>query len=169
MEIVASIASIAQLSRYALSLIAKISGIYSDIQYGPALQHQQIRQLARLFSIIQTLHESSAFSTSSIKEHLEPIVVRIQDLQVVLERLVAQQAESPVKKYFKALIKYHREKIRILELFNELEKDKSTLLLSIAKTHTELSAKTYRELTERVPCTQGKYSSKNVCIHILNH
>ena len=169
MEIVAGIASITQLSRYALSLIAKISGIYSDIQDGPALQHQQIRQLARLFSIIQTLHESSAISTSNIKEHLEPIVVKIQDLKVVLERLVAQQALSPVKKYFKALIKHHREKNRILELFNELEKDKSALLLSIAKTHTELSAKIYCELTERVPRIQGKDSSKDGCIHVLNH
>ena len=168
MEIVASIASITQLSRYALSLIVKISGIYSDIQDGPALQHQQIRQLARFFSIIRTLHESSAFSTSSIKEHLEPIVVRIQDLKVVLERLVAQQARSPVKKYIEALIRHHREKNRILNLFNELEKDKSALLLSIAETHTKLSAKIYCELTERVPCLQGKDSSKNVCCHVLN-
>ena len=160
MEIVASIASITQLSRYALSLIAKISGIYSDIQDGPALQHQQIRQLARLFSIVQTLHESPTFSTSSIKEHLESIVVRIQDLKVVLERLAAQQARSPVKRCFEALIKHHSEKNRILELFNELEKGKSALLLSIAETNTELSAKIYCELTERVPCIQGKYSSK---------
>ena len=164
MEIVASIASITQLSRYALSLITKISGIYSDIQDGPALQHSQIRQLARLFSIIQTLHESSAFRTSSIRDHLEPIVVRIQDLKFVLERLSAQQTESLVKKYFKALIKDHREKNRILELFNELEKDKSALLLSVAETHTELSAKIYRELTERVPCTQGKDLSKE-CVY----
>ena len=169
MEIVASIASITQLSRYALSLIAKISGIYSDIQDGPALQNQQIRQLARLFSIIQTLHESSAFSTSSIEEFLEHIIVRIQDLEVLLSRLVAQQSESLVKKYFKALIKDHREKNRIFELFNELEKDKSALLLSIAETHTEISAKIYRELTERVPCTQGKDSPKKVCIQLLSH
>ena len=169
MEIVASIASITQLSRYALSLIAKISGIYSDIQDGPALQHQQIRQLERLFAIIQNLHESSALSTSSIKEHLEHIIARIQDLEVLLETLVAQQTESLVKKYLKALIKDHREKNRILELFAELEKDKSALLLSITETHTELSAKIYRELTERVPCTQGKDSPKNVCIQLLSH
>ena len=169
MEIIASIASITQLSRYALSLIAKISGIYSDIKDGPALQHQQIRQLARLFSIIRTLHESSALCATSIKEHLEHIIVRIQDLEILLKSLVAQQTESLVKKYFKALIKGHRDKNRILELFNELEKDKSALLLSIAETHTELSAKIYRELTERVPCTQGKDSPKNVCIQLLSH
>ena len=168
MEIIGSIASIAQVLRYALSLIATISGIFQDIQDGPVLQHQQIQQLARLFSIIQTLHERAAFSTSSITELLEAIVVRIQDLKVVLERLVAQQAEPPVKKYFKALIKDHREKHRISEVFNELEKDKSALLLSIAETHTELSAKIYRELTERVPCTQGKDSSKTVCMQVLN-
>ena len=169
MDIIGSIASIAQVLRYALSLIATISGIFQDIQDGPVLQHQQIQQLARLFSIIQTLHERAAFSTSSITELLEAIVVRIQDLKVVLERLVAQQAGTPVKKYFKALIKDHREKHRVSEVFNELEKDKSTLLLSIAETHTELSAKIYHELTERAPCTQGKDSSKTVCMQVLNH
>ena len=169
MEIVASIASITQLSRYALSLITKISATYSDIQDGPALQHQQIRQLARLFFIIQTLHESSALSTSSIKEHLEAIVVRVQDLKAVLESVGAQQAESPVKRYFKALIKDYREKHRIFELFAELERDKSALLLSITETHTELSAQIYRELAKRVPCTQGKDSPKNVYIQLLSH
>ena len=155
MEILGSVASIAQLLRYALSLVSTISGIYRDIQDGPALQDQQIRQLERLLSIVLTLHENSAFSTSCLKENLEAITVRVQDLKVILERLVARQRERPIKKYLKALIRENREEHRILEVFIDLEKDKSTLLLSIAGIHTELSAKIYKDLTERFLCTQS--------------
>lgn len=69
MEIIASIASITQLSRYALSLMFKISRVYSDIQDGAALQDKRIRELTQPFLMIQSLHKSSALKTSSIKEH----------------------------------------------------------------------------------------------------
>ena len=64
-------------------------------------------------------------------------------------------------------IKDIKEEHRILEVFIDLEKDKSALLLSIAETNTELSARIHNELTERSPCTKGKPLSENVYIHLL--
>ena len=155
MEIISSIASITQLSRYALSLIATVSEAYRNIQDGPTLQHERIRQLERLFSTVQTLDESCALKNASIEEHLKAIIARIQELRVILDRLVAQQEGRPIKRYINALVKDHREEHRIHQVFIDLEKDKSALLLSIAETHTNLSAKIYNELTERMPSTQG--------------
>lgn len=158
MEIVGGIASIAQLSRYALSLITTIFGICRDIQGGAVLQHQRLRQLERLFCTIQTLNETSALNKTSIKEHLTAIIVRIQDLRTFLERLAAQQTGRPIRKYLKALIKENRDQSRILEVFIDLEKEKSALLLSIAETQTELSARIYNRLFEQSPsCTQGNH------------
>lgn len=166
MEIVGSIASITQLTRYALSLIATISTIYRDIQDGSARQHQRIGQLERLFSTVQTLNASSTLSTSNTKEHLKAIIVRVQDLKVLLEKLVAQQAGRPLTKYLKALIKDDREENRILEVFIDIETEKSALLLSIAEIHTELSTRVYNKLFEQSPpCTQGNHPSEYVCLH----
>lgn len=168
MEIVGGIVSITQLSRYALSLITTVSGIYRNIQGGPALQHQRLKQLERLFCTVQTLNETSALNKASTKDHLTAIVVRIQDLRVLLERLAAQQTGRSIKKYLKALVKENREQNRILEVFIDLEKEKSALLLSIAETHTELSARIYNKLFEQSPpCTQGNHPSENVYSHLL--
>lgn len=167
MEIVGGIASITQLLRYALSLITTISGIYRNIKGGPVLHHQRLRQLERLFCTVQTLNKSSALNKASIKEHLTAIIERIQDLRVLLERLAARQTGRPIKKYLKAFIKEKREQNRILEVFIDLEKEKAALLLSIAETHTELSARIYNELFERLPpCTQGNPPSENVYVHL---
>lgn len=169
MEVVGSIASITQLLRYALSLIATISSIYKNIQGGPALQHQRLKQLERLFCTVQTLNETSALNKASTKEHLTAIVVRIQDLRVLLDRLAAHQTGRPIKKYLKALVKENREQNRILEVFIDLEKEKSALLLSIAETHTELSAKIYNKLFEQSPpCTQGNSPSETCIFTYLN-
>ena len=168
MEIVGGIVSITQLSRYALSLITTISGIYRNVQGGSVLQHQRLRQLERLFCTVQTLNESSVLNKASIKEHLTAIIERIQDLRVLLERLAAQQTGPAIKKYLKAFIKGNRGQNRILEVFIDLEQEKAALLLSIAETHTEVSARIYDELFERLPpCTQGNPPSENVYVDLL--
>ena len=167
MEIISSIASITQLSRYALSLIGTVSEIYRSIQDGPTLQYQRIRQLDRLFFTVQTLDESCALNNASIKEHLKAIIARIEELRLILDRVTAQQAGRPIKKYINVLFKEKREEHRILQVFIDLEKDKTALLLSIAETNTALSARIYNELTERLPGTQGDYPSKNTYLHLL--
>ena len=60
----------------------------------------------------------------------------------------------------RAIIKENRKEHRILKAFIDLGKDKSALLLSIAETHTELTARIYSELTERFPCSKGNYPSR---------
>lgn len=78
----------------------------------------------------------------------------------------ARETGPPIKKYLKALIKYIKEH-RILEVFIDLEKDESALLLSIAETNTELSARIYNELTEPSSCRRGIHASENVDNHVL--
>ena len=166
MEIVGGIASITQLTHYALSLIATISDIYRDLQKRPALQRQQLDQLQRLYTTVQTIHSSSALSSSSIQNHLKIIILRIQDLKARLERLVAQQPQRPIKKYFKAFINHNKAKYSLVDVFVELERDKSALLLSISEIQTGLSAKTHDELIARLPRMQGLFSPKKlVCSH----
>ena len=167
MEIISGIASITQLSRYALSLIATVSEIYKNIQDGPTLQHQRIRQLDRLFFTVQTIDESCALDNASIKEHLKAIIAKIQDLRLILDKRIAQQVGRPIKKYIDALVKDNREEHRILQVFIDLEKDKSALLLGIAETHTALSVRIYNELTDRLPSTQGDHPSKNLYVRLL--
>lgn len=79
---------------------------------------------------------------------------------------LVRQTGPPIKKYLKAFIKYIEEH-RILEVFIDLDKDTSALLLSIAETTTELSARIYNELTAPSSCTRGIHASENVDIHLL--
>ena len=98
------------------------------------------------------------------------IVLRIQDLRARLEKLVvqhAQQAQGPFKKYFSILINKRRAENSILDVFFELEKEKSALLLSISETQTELSTKIYNELTARLPRMEGFYFPPQRYIHLL--
>ena len=165
MDVVAGVASVTQLTCNAISLINTISRVYGNIQDAPALQHRRIRQLDRLSSTIQELHENPILSTSSLLAHLQAIIANIKELKDLLDKLVAQQAGGSVRKYFKAVFKDSREEHRILAVFIDLEKEKSALLLSIQETNTELSARIYTELTERKPRTQGNHSSQYMYIY----
>ena len=86
MEAIGIIASIAQLTRYALSLITAIYEIHGNIRNLPALQHQRLRQIERLLTTVQALASNSTLGASAIREHLEAITLKIIDLKSLLEK-----------------------------------------------------------------------------------
>ena len=155
MEIIGSLASITQLTRYAISLIGTISDIHQRIEARPAQLHQRILQLERLTSTIQILSRCEILDTPSVREHLESIITRTKDLNALLERQIAKQTQSTVKKYCKAWITDNKEQ-RIINTFSDLESDKSALLLSITATQAEISSKMYEEAVEGQLSTRGE-------------
>lgn len=158
MEVIAGVASVAQLTHYAIYLIATVFDIQERIEGRPALLHQQIEQLTRLRLTIEAIDQNEALGTPGVRENLGAIITKIKSLKVLLDKEVLKQAQGFLKKYCKGFIGDRTEK-RIIDIFGDLEKDKISLLLSIAETHAGLSSRIHNTLTEGFSSTKGESSN----------
>lgn len=158
MEFVAAVASVAQLTRYAIYLIAAVCEIQEKIERRPVLVDQQVEQLTRLRSTIESINQNEALGTSVVREILEAIIKRISFLHLLLKKEIEKQARGFLRKYYEAYIGGDRTEKRIVDIFGDLEKDKISLLLSIAEIHAGLSSRIHTTLTEGFSSGKGEDS-----------
>ena len=157
MEVIAGVASVAQLTRYAITLITTISDIHDQIKGQPAQLRQRIRQLETLHSIAYSIERNKQLDTPIILKHLDAIRKRIDLLIELLEKEKAKQNQALFKRYCRAWLGTSKDKdLKILDILNDLEIDKSALSLSIAEIHTGISGSIQKTLVQRWPSFQGK-------------
>lgn len=154
MEVLGALASVAQLTSYAINLIKIISDINESIKGRPAQLHRRRCQLELLESTITSLIRNKTLSTPSIGEYLEAIRARIECLNGLLEKEAAKRTQGLLKKYRRAWTG-DRKLQRIADIFEDIESNKTALLLSIGETHACISGRIYSTLTEGLSSIQG--------------
>ena len=165
MEAIAGVASVAQLTKYAIGLITAISDNYEKVTGQPAKLRQRVCQLEILCSILQTVTANISLDTDPIRHSLEVIKARIRDLNKLLEKEQDKQKQSLLKKFCKAWLGVSKEQ-KIFDILSDLESDKSALLISIAEVNTDISSKIYRRLSQTWSTYQGKRTSAELmCPH----
>ena len=149
MEVIAGVASVAQLIRYSISLITAISDLHQQIQGRPALLRQRIRQLESLGNTVESVSKNSWLRTPLVGEHIDFILARVQYLTGLLEKEkeIAQQRQGLARKYLRVWFGVSKEQ-KILDTLNDLESGKSALLLSIADAHTQISGNLHKSILQ---------------------
>ena len=147
MEVIAGVASVAQLIRYAITLVTAISDLHEQIEGRPALLRHRIRQLESLGNTVGSVSKNSWLSTPIIREHINTILGSVQDLTKLLEKELTKQKQSLARKYLRVWLGVSKEQ-QILETFNDLESGKSALLLSITEANTQLSGNIHKTLIQ---------------------
>ena len=155
MEVVGGLASIAQLTRYAISLIVALSDLHDKIRFRPEQLQQRRDQLESLASTVQVLSQCQSSNALDIKKHLETIISRIARLRTLLEREISKQSQGILKKYCKASIRDIKEQ-HIVNAFSSLESDKTVLLLSLTVTHTNILAQMASQSRPRLSVLERK-------------
>lgn len=166
MEVIAGVASVAQLIRYAITLIAAISDHHQQIEGRPALLRQRIWQLQCLDNTVESVSKNSSLGTPIIREHINIIIARVQYLTALLEKEITQQNKGLARKYLRAWLGVSKEQ-KILDTFNDLESGKSALLLSIAEAHTEISSNIHNAILQGWQTHRGMPKAHDVTLHCL--
>ena len=154
MDVIAGVASVAQVIRYAISLVTTISDLHEQIEGRPALLRQRIRQLESLGNTVGSVDKNSWLQTPIIREHIDIILTRVRYLTTLLEKEIARQKQSLARKYLKVWLGISQEQ-KILDTFGDLESGKSALLLSIAEAHTEISGNIHSTIIQGWQTHQG--------------
>ena len=147
MEVVAGIASVTQLIRYAIELLNTASDFQHTIRNQPKHLEQRIYQLRRLESTICSLNRSTLLNTPNVQEHLVAINKIISALNLQLYEAKNKRRQGLVRTCLTACSR-QREKEKFAEIFADLEREKGSLLLSLAQAHTDISDKAQFRLME---------------------
>ena len=147
MEVVAGVASVAQLIVNAITLVTAIADLQEQIEGRPALLRQRVRQLESLGNTVEAVSKNSWLRTPTIREHIDIILSRVHYLTSLLEKEITRQKQSLARKYLRVWLGASGEQ-KILDAFTDLESGKSALLLSIAEAQTELTGDIHNTLTQ---------------------
>ena len=165
MEVVAALASVAQLASYTLKLMRKLYGYHQKIKGRPAKLLRRARQLDGLSSTVQEIIQHKTLRTSSAHDHVQAIIRRTETINELLEKELVKQTQSFLRKCCKAWVRDRKEQY-ILEIFDDIESYKSALLLSIAaETHAKVSSRPYSELSGGSSSIQGDYFTLRIRCH----
>ncbi|KAL8785990.1 MAG: hypothetical protein Q9195_008401 [Heterodermia aff. obscurata] len=160
MEIIAGIASVAQLIRYAVALITAISDLHQQSEGRPAVLRQRIRQLESLGNTVESVRKNSWLRAPIIREHIDIILTRVRYLTSLLEKEITHQKQSLGRRYLRVWLGVSKEQ-KILDTLNDLESGKSALLLSIAEAHTEISGNIHETILQGWQAYRGRMSSNS--------
>lgn len=166
MDVIAGVASVAQLIRYTITLVTAISDLHEQIEGRPALLRQRTRQLESLGSTVEAVSKNSWLRTPIIREHIDIIRARVQYLTSLLEKEINQQKQGLARKYFRVWLGTSKEQ-KILDILSDLESSKSALLLSIAEAQTQISGNIHKTIIQGWQAHRGTPSAQDVRLHCL--
>ena len=163
MEVVAGVASVAQLIVYAITLVAAISDLQEQIEGRPALLRQRVRQLESLGNTVESVSKNSWLRTPIIREHIEIILARAQYLTSLLEKEITRQKQGLARKYLRVWLGASKEQ-KILDTFTDLESGKSALLISIAEVQAGLTGNIHNTIIQGSQTHRGASSAQDVIL-----
>lgn len=137
LEALSIMASVVQITQFAISITSTIAEIYGTVQAAPARVQQGLEQLHRLLDTATIIEENCVIQTESVKTHLSAIITYAETLQVMLSKLAMAPMKS-LKRYLKVCLGNREEKL-IIEQFDRIEKEKTSLILSILEVHSSCS------------------------------
>jgi hypothetical protein len=130
MEILGGVAATAQLIGLVVNIIQSIAELDDFISHVPQQYHRWHAQLTVLSDTIAGIQNNAALQTSHICRLVESINQKIDDLLLLCRQYTPRSETNAFSKVFKVLSARTVEP-RMLQKFQALEHDKTTLLLAI--------------------------------------
>lgn len=130
LEGLSAAAACLQLIELTAKIIAAVSDVYTKYRDGPASIRIQSAQLHVLADIAAEIKQNPSLQSNTAGTILQNCIRVLGDLLKVLQDLTVDGTSGALKKTWKAVDGLRQEK-RILELLEELEREKSSLMLVI--------------------------------------
>lgn len=136
-EALGILASVIQITQFAISITSTIAEIYGTVQAAPARVQQGLEQLQRLLDTINIIEQNCTIQTERVEAHLSALLTYARTLHVMLSKLALSFMKS-FKRYLKVWLGNQEERL-IIEQFDKIEKEKTALILSILEVHSSCS------------------------------
>jgi hypothetical protein len=129
-EVLGALAIAAQLAQQGLQIVSFISDLCSKVRDAPDSIRKQSLQVEQLIDIARLVKHNPSLQTDLVASILRNCVNEAEKLREILAQVSTAAGDGTVRKFWKALDGLAEEK-RILELFANLEREKSSLTLCI--------------------------------------
>jgi hypothetical protein len=135
-EVIGAISSVAQLVDVCFRVIQSLSDLLSTVRRIPEVMKQRQANVEQLQEILRMIRDCPVLQTANIGQVLESIATKLQNLRRILQKLI-NTSDKGIKKHCRALFGAVQEK-KIISTFNELESDKTMLILCIVNVDSSL-------------------------------
>jgi hypothetical protein len=130
LEVLGALAAASQLTEQGLKIISFISELYSKVCEAPESMRKQSVQVEQLIDIARLIEHNPPLQTDFVESILRRCVGEAAKLQEIMRKISTDAGDGRVRKLWKTLDGVTKEK-RILALFANLEREKSSLALCI--------------------------------------
>jgi hypothetical protein len=135
-EVIGAIASVVQLVDVCFRVTKSLFDLLSTVRRIPEVMKQRQANVEQLQEILRMIRDCPVLQTANIGQVLGSIATKLQNLRGILEKLINTSGKG-TKKHCRALFGAVKEK-RIISIFNELESDKTMLILCIVNVDSSL-------------------------------
>lgn len=129
-EVLGALAAASQLAEQGLKIVIFISDLYSKVRDAPESIRKQSVQVEQLINIAKLIEHNPSLQIDSVGSILRNCTGEAEKLKEMLENISTAAGDGKAKKLWKVLDGVAKEK-RILALFANLEREKSSLALCI--------------------------------------
>jgi len=135
-EAIGIAAAVLQLTQQAISIVSTLGEIYGTVRDAPVKLRDGAEQLNRLVEITKVIDENKSFETDAVQAQLSAVVDRTKIIQNLIAE-VKLSSKRTAKRYLRVVTGNVKEK-RMIEHFQQLEKEKTALVLAITSAHAGL-------------------------------
>ena len=129
-EVLGALAAASQLAEQSLKIAIFVSDLYSKVRDALESIRKHSAQLEQLTDIAKLIEHHPPLQTDLVGSILRSCVGEAEKLQEILANISTAAGDGKVRKFWRALGQVAEEK-RILALFANLEREKSSLVLCI--------------------------------------
>lgn len=129
-EVLGALAAASQLTEQGLKIVIFISDLYSKVRDAPESIRKQSVQVEQLINIAKLIEHNPSLQIDSVGSILRNCTGEAEKVKDILENISTAAGDGKARKLWKALDGVAKEK-RILALFANLEREKSSLALCI--------------------------------------
>lgn len=130
LEVLGALAAASQLTEQGLKIAFFISDLYSKIRDAPESIRKHSVQVEQLLGLARLIEHNPSLQTNPVESILHNCVSEAEKLKETLANISTTAGDGTGRKLWKALGGL-AEETRILELFANLEREKSSLTLCI--------------------------------------
>ena len=134
MEVITTIATVAQLLSYAVNSIDSVIALYQTLKEGSGRLENHLARIKTLYHTIRIIKNNKLLIEKDIRFPLERLILSIQELRVIAERLQSRLSRSIFSRWVKTSIQ-NADFNKLEESVRHIEADKATLTLSITHAH----------------------------------
>jgi hypothetical protein len=130
LTVLGTVAAASQLAGHIIKTTIFISDFYSNIQDAPEWIRKQDAQVKQLINIARLIIQNPSVQTDSVASILGTCLRTARKLKEVLQKSLVIPKDGKIRKFQKGLMAIINEK-DIITLFENLEREKSSLILCI--------------------------------------